>query len=147
MLKIEQRFSTPYHHKTLGTVERNHRVLNESFLNFVTDDNWSEWIPYYSFAYNITPHVDTDYSPFELIFGKIPSLPGEKALCNNGIYNLENYANELKIRLRKSLENAREIIEIIKNKRRIQSFNKENSLDLVKGDLVLVKVRKVAWSV
>lgn len=34
LLQIEQRFSTPYHHETLGTVERNHRVLNEYFVVF-----------------------------------------------------------------------------------------------------------------
>lgn len=72
LLRIEHKFSTPAHHETLGAVERNNRVLNEYFLISVSDDNWTEWIPYYSFAYNIIPHVDTNYSPFELISGKLP---------------------------------------------------------------------------
>lgn len=66
LLNIEQRFSTPYHHETLEIVERNHKVLSEYFLSFVDDENWHSWIPYYAFAYNTTPHVDTEYSPFEL---------------------------------------------------------------------------------
>ena len=125
LLKIEQRFSTPYHHETLGTVERNHRVLNEYFLTFVEDDNWEQWIPYYTFAYNTAPHVDTGYSPFELIFGKLPSLP-----VYPKVYNFENYANELKTRLKYSLENARNMIEKIKNRRRLDSYKKINRIEL-----------------
>lgn len=140
LLKIEQRLSTPYHHETLGTVERNHRVLNEYFLSFVKDDNWNQWIHYYSFAYNITPHIDTGYSPFELVFGKLPSLPGEKVMNSDRVYNLDNYANELKMRLQFSLKNARELIEIAKKNRSLESYNKTNSIDIKLGDLVLVKV-------
>lgn len=29
LLKIKLNFATAYHHKTLGTFERNHRVFNE----------------------------------------------------------------------------------------------------------------------
>lgn len=138
LLKIEQKFSTPYHHETLGTVERNHRVLNEYFLSFVSEGEWHSWIPYYTFAYNITPHVDTEYSPFELIFGKLPSLPGDQITNCDRVYNLDNYANELKIRLKNSLENARKLIKIVKDKRMLDSHNKANKIELKVGDWVLV---------
>lgn len=39
LLRIEQRLSTPYHQETLGTVERNHRVLYEYFLSFVENND------------------------------------------------------------------------------------------------------------
>lgn len=121
LLRVEQKLSTPYHHETLGTIERNHRVLNEYFLSFVEDDKWSPWVPYYTFAYNITPHVDTKYSPFELIFGKLPSLPGDNIINDTDrFYNFENYSNELGTRLKFSLENARKIIEQVKTKRQEQ---------------------------
>lgn len=141
MLKIEQRFSTPYHHETLGTVERNHRVLNEYFLSFVEDNNWHQWIPYYAFAYNITPHVDTNYSPFELVYGRLTRLPGDNIVDNNEpIYDLDNYARELKARLRYSLGNARKMIENIKLKRSVNSDRNKNSIDIRIGDLVLLKI-------
>lgn len=140
LLRIEHKISTPYHHETLGTVERNHRVLNEYFLSFVNDDCWNDWIPFYCFAYNITPHVDTNYSPFELVFGKLPELPGEQILNGEKIYNIENYANELRARLKNSLECARKLVEITKEKRSIESYNNKNSIDLEIGDLVLVKL-------
>ena len=107
LLNINQKFSAPYHHQTIGSLERNHRVLNESLLNFVDDYEWDKWIPYYTFAYNTTPHVDTDYSPYELIYGKLATLPNTLYENKEKIYNLENYSNELKLRLNKSITNAK----------------------------------------
>lgn len=140
LLKIEQRFSTPYHHETLGTVERNHRVLNEYFLSFVEGDSWEQWIPYYAFAYNVTPHVDTEYSPFELLFGRLPSLPGDEVMNHPKVYNLENYANELKVRLKYSLDYARKLTMKVKENRQVESRDKANSIKLEIGELVLVRI-------
>lgn len=104
-------------------------------------DNWCSWIPYYTFAYNITPHVDTNYSPFELVFGKLPSLPGDNIVNDTQkIYDFENYANELRVRLKYSLENARKIIEKVKLKRREDSYKNSNNIELEVGDLVLMKI-------
>ena len=96
--------------------------------------------PYYAFAYNITPHVDTEYSPFELIFGKLPNFPGDEVMNHPKIYNLDNYVNELKARLKYSLDNARNLIEKIKKDRQLESYKKTNSIELMIGDLVLVKL-------
>lgn len=109
-------------------------------MSFVENESWNEWIPYYTFAYNITPHVDTEYSPFELVFGKLPSLPGDEVMNHPKVYNFDNYANELKARMKYSLENARKILDVVKNNRRIESHKKSNSIELKIGDLVLVKV-------
>ena len=54
-------------------------------MSFLNDDNWSDWILYYTFAYNITPHVDTNYSPFELIFGNISEAPGENIMTDSTV--------------------------------------------------------------
>lgn len=62
LLNINQKFSAPYHHQSIGSIERNHRVLNEYLLKFVDDYEWDKWIPYYTFAYNTTPHVNSNYS-------------------------------------------------------------------------------------
>ena len=139
LLNIEQKFSAPYHHQTIGTLERNHRVMNEYMLNFVDDSNWDQWIPYYTFAYNTTPHVDNNYTPYELVFGKLTYLPIDEISHKNKIYNLENYYNELRIRLRNSLENAKKYINMAKEKSKI-IYDKNilnNNFNI--GDLVLVK--------
>lgn len=140
MLKIEQKLSTPYHHETMGAIERNHRQLNSYLLSFVEKDDWSSWIPYYTFAYNVTPHIDTNYTPFELVFGRLATLPGEEVMSNQKkVYDFENYANELRKRLQYSLENAKKIIEKVKQKRQLESLKSMNSIDINIGDLVLLK--------
>lgn len=138
LLKINQKFSTPYHHETLGTNERNHRVLNEYILAFAEDMAWDIWIPYYTFAYNTTPHVDNNYTPYELVFGKLPYLPDDILHINSKVYNIDDYAKELKIRLQYSLDKARKIIEMTKIKR-INDNNKTSPINVNIGDLVLLR--------
>ena len=110
-------------------------------MSFINDEDWEKWIPYYAFAHNITPHVDTEYSPFELIFGKLPNFPGDEVMNHPKIYNLDNYVNELKAILKYSLDNARNLIEKIKKDRQLESYKKTNSIELMIGDLVLVKLK------
>ena len=51
-------------------------------------------------AYNTTPHVDTGYSPFELVCGKLIKLPSDQFQNSKPMYKLDNYANEFKARMR-----------------------------------------------
>ena len=139
LLKIEQIFSTPYHHETLGSIERNHRVLREFLLNFCNDDNWDYWIPYYCFAYNTTPHIDTGYTPYELIFGKFPSLPNISINDEKPIYNLDKYVTELKHRLQFSLNKAKKYLDTSKQKRVENSTKNIAISNFSINDLVLVK--------
>lgn len=138
LLDIKQIFSAPYHHETLGSIERNHRVLNEFLLNFCKDNEWDYWIPYFTFAYNTTPHVDTNYTPYELVFGKLPYLPNDEVRRDERFYNTENYANELKQRLKFSLQKAKEYLEIAKDGR-VRNDTNINPLTIETGNLVLVR--------
>ena len=140
LLKIDQIFSTPYHHESLGSLEKNHRKLGEYLLSFADDFEWDKWIPYYTFAYNSTPHVDNLYTPFELVFGKLPSLPSDLSSNETKHYNLEDYKNELQIRLRTALNKARKLIHILKTKRKTEYDKNINVSNFEVGDLVLVKL-------
>ena len=66
LLNIKQIFSSPYHHETIGALESNHRTLNEFLLSFVNGNERDKWISYFTFA---STHVDTSYSPYELVYG------------------------------------------------------------------------------
>ena len=96
LLNIKQIFSTPYHHETIGALERNHRVLNEYMLLFAENNDWHKWVPFYMFAYNVTPHVDTRFTTYELIFGKFAYLLTDLINDNEPIHDIENYSNEMK---------------------------------------------------
>lgn len=139
LLNIKQIFATPYHHETLGSVERNHRVLNEFLLTTANDYEWDKWIPYFTFAYNTAPHIDTGYSPYELVYGKLPSLPSDIVDNNTKFYNYDDYAQELRLKLQFTLKRARELSTRAKENRTTKN-KYENRLNLKIGDLVLVKV-------
>lgn len=138
LLNIDQKFSSPYHHETIGALERNHRVLNEFMLTSTNNNEWDTWLPYFAFAYNTSPHVDTGYSPFELVFGKLPSKPDEENL-NKQSYNYDDYNIELQTRLKFALDKANFLLNLAK-KKRIEKPMVTNQFTLNVGDLVLLKV-------
>lgn len=79
-------------------------TLNDSFSTVVIDTVGP--LPplelCHTFAYNITPHIDTKYSPFELEFGKLPELSGFFALSLfiESLFIINKYSNfKLKIDL------------------------------------------------
>lgn len=141
ILKFKQNFATAYHPQTIGALERNHRCLNEYLRSFSNEhhDDWDEWIKFYSFVYNTTTHTDTDYTPFELVFGRKPNLPQDIFKPKiDPVYNLEQYCNELKYKLQKSHLVAKENL-IREKQKRLQSSNKyTNSIKLSEGDLVYI---------
>ncbi|CAF3301384.1 unnamed protein product [Rotaria socialis] len=59
-------FSTVYHPQTNGIVE--HREHN----------NWDEYLLPIIFAYNTGIHATTQYSPYQLQFGREPRLPTDE---------------------------------------------------------------------
>lgn len=142
ILKIKQTFATAYHPETIGSLERNHRSLNEYLRIFTNEhhDDWDSWIKFYQFVYNTTPHTETNYTPYELVFGRTANLPQEIYKQKiDPIYNIEEYYNELKYKLQKSNELARKkIIEGKENKHITLNQNK-NPIDISIGDLIYLK--------
>jgi len=142
LLNIQHKTSTPFHHETLGSIERNHRVLNEYMLSFADEDNWNEWIPYYIFCYNSTPHTDTGYTPFELVYGKLPTINRRESIKlseQNILYNIDDYASEVKLRLQRALKRAQESLRNAKYARKNLQENKINPNNFEEGDYVFLQ--------
>lgn len=55
-LKFKHDFST-LHHRTVGTIERNHRMSNAYLKSYLIDNNddWDVYAKYFQFCYNTTP--------------------------------------------------------------------------------------------
>lgn len=110
LLAIKQISSTAYHHQSIGALENSHKSLN-AFLRIQTDNNprnWSSWLPFWCFSYNTTVHSETQYTPYELVFGKTCNLPSN--LSSNVImplYNDENYVQNLRYRIQVAQNDAR----------------------------------------
>lgn len=143
VLKIEHKISTPYHHETMGTIERNHRELNiflRNYLNLEKND-WDDWLQIYSFAYNTTPSSYHLYTPYELVFGRNVNLI-ENFLVDNitPLYNPDDYSKLVKYQLETTLKRARNIIENEKLRRKlIYDRTNNNPINVNVGDIIYVK--------
>lgn len=143
IIKINHNLSTAYHHETLGTIERNHRTLNEYIRIYVTNiEEWDEYVKYYSYCYNVAKHsaLNDVYSPYELVFGKSPR-EFDEILKNRiePVYNIENYVNELKYKLQIAHEQAKAFIE--KNKMINKSYydKKQNEINVKIGEKIKIE--------
>lgn len=143
ILNIEKSNSTAYHPQTIGGLERNHRVLN-AFIRSALEKslfNWDRWLPYYCFAYNTTPNSVTNYTPFELMFGRVAGFRNSKTFTDiSPLYNFDSYAQEMRYRLQTAYERTKALIEVDKTKRVTRDVTtKLNPIVLRVGDKVRLR--------
>lgn len=72
LLHINQLQSTAYHHQSIGALENSHKHMG-NYLRIQTENHteaWSTWLPFWCFSYNTSVHTQTQFTPFELVFGK-----------------------------------------------------------------------------
>ena len=70
-------FTAPYHPSANGTVKRVNQTL-ANILCKISNTHVSKWPLFLSvsiFAYNISTHSSTGYSPFEMLYRRKPALP------------------------------------------------------------------------
>jgi transposase InsO family protein len=75
--------STPYHPQTNGAIERFNATF-ERQLAKVTNVHMNDWdihLKSVVFAYNIGKHASTEYSPYQLQFGRHPNLPPDPPIA------------------------------------------------------------------
>lgn len=141
LLKFKHDFSTSYHHESVGTIERNHRVLNAYLRSYLLDsgDSWDVYAKYFEFCYNTTPNSVHTYTPFELVFGRIANLPVDTFDRIEPIYNTDNYVKELKYRLQVTNQKAREILMKYKQKMKELYDRNANEISLNIGDKIKIR--------
>lgn len=100
--------------------------------------NWDHFLPYFTFAFNSTVHFATKYTPFELVFGENNSVPDGilNKTTNDVWYNLDDFAKELKTKLKFAIEDAQ--VHINKQKE-MRNTTKVKNKDIEIGDFILVK--------
>jgi transposase InsO family protein len=78
LLGVKHTHSTSFRPQSNGSNERSHKGLIEYLRSYVAVDlsNWDQWVQYAAFMHNTTPHSATSYMPFQLLFGRLPNLPG-----------------------------------------------------------------------
>lgn len=140
LLGVKTLSSTAYHHETIGALENNHKHLG-AYLRIQVSrstNNWSTWVPYWSFAYNNTVHTETKYCPYELVFGKLCHIPSNLSNEIDPLYNFDAYPKELKYRVQNACQDARNNLLESKYKRK-EHFDKDcKTISYKIGDKVLL---------
>ena len=94
--KIKHGFSTPYHPKTNGLVERFNKTLCESLAKLAQNNNqWDENIPSVLFAYRTRKQDSSKMKPFYLTYGRNERLPIDTNEPNgNMVQRINHLINE-----------------------------------------------------
>jgi transposase InsO family protein len=76
IVKIKKIQSTAFHPEYQGCIERSHRMLAEYLRHYVNEDqtSWDEWVPFTTYVYHTTVHSATEFTLFELLFGRPSTL-------------------------------------------------------------------------
>ena len=76
--KVKHNFSTVYHPKTNGLVERFNKTLKESLSKLKEENEWDRMISPTLFAYRTKIQESTKITPFYLVYGRKTVLPMDK---------------------------------------------------------------------
>jgi len=141
LLRITKIPATAYHPESNGALERSHRTLAKYLRHYINEDqtNWDEWIPYAMFTYNTTSHTATNYTPFKLLYGHQATLPTALSLPPKPTYTYDDYAEELKKRLRATQQVAKSHINEAKIKDKTYADQDTNIKTFKIGDKVLLQ--------
>lgn len=140
LLNMEYKTSTAYHHQTLGTIERSHRTFNEYVRSYISLDrsDWDEWLRYFAYCFNTTPSTVHSYCPYELVFGKSPTIIEDLQSGNvDPIYNIDSYAKEVKYRMQLMTKRVEQMLERAKKANKANYDKTARPIDIGVGDLVL----------
>ena len=104
--------ASTHHPQTNGATERANRTLLLMIRKFVMSNHasWTNYLPLFEFAYNITVHSVTNTAPFVAELGRMPlmpvsmQIPGEEE--PRGPSSVRHYVLEL----RKKLQEAGKMI-------------------------------------
>jgi len=136
--KISRYTTTAYRPQANGSIERSHHVLWEYLKQVVGEKNdWDDYLSLACFSYNTSVHEGTQYTPHELVFGKLARVPSSETLPED--VSNESYADYLTTlynRLRDTQEIARTNLQRAKERSKRYYDKKIKPCNFNKGDFV-----------
>ncbi|XP_011858317.1 PREDICTED: uncharacterized protein LOC105555885, partial [Vollenhovia emeryi] len=89
-------------------------------------------------VYNTTPHSTTGYTPHELIYGHRATLPTALTQPPRQTYSYDDYAQELRERMRATQQTAKEHLIVKKEKAKTQYDRRTKTVEFKVGEKVLL---------
>ena len=134
--------TSTYHPQTNGTAERLHRFIKYT-LRAVCDEQprvWAQLLPHVAFAYNTTPVSGIGFSPFEIVFGRPPTLPIDLLTSNPTLFEEDFYRFNLIItkRLKEMYDLVRKCQTQRNEKAKARYDAKHKPIEYKSGDLALL---------
>ena len=149
---IKKTHTTPYHPMGNGQCERFNRTLH-NLLKTLTPykkRRWPQYLPEVLYAYNVTQHSSTGYSPYYLLFGRDGRLPvdfllGVESPNDTGEQDevVDNWVTEHQQRLQDAYEKAAEQLKSETENRGERYNRKMYNPSIVVGNHVYVKERSI----
>ena len=79
--RIRQFKTTAYHLNSNWSLERSHHIFQEYLKQFIENNaKWDDWIKLTMFLYNTSVHEGIQWTPYELVFGKLALLSSNDPL-------------------------------------------------------------------
>lgn len=144
-LGIKKIESTPYHPQSNGFIERLNQVIVTGISHHVNahHSNWDTLLPGVLFAHRTSVVRTRGRSPYELLFGRLPTLPPDVENLPSEVLTLDT--NDYMQRLNSSLEHAKRIAiqEITKSKVKAENdAENENFIQYPVGSYVWLTSHK-----
>ena len=72
---VKQLTTSGYRPQTNGSLERSHIVLTDYIIHYADGfDDLDRLLPFVMFVYNTSVHESTNFSPFELVYGRVARM-------------------------------------------------------------------------
>jgi hypothetical protein len=141
--RVKHLMTSAYHPRTNGAVERLNGEIGRTLRKYCIHDKtlWDEYIAQTMLALRIRLHSSTGYSPFYLVYGRNARIPGDVTIPNLEDEERDHVGNRLNQleRVSQITKNAKEKLELTRQKMK-NSFDKSvKPLDLKTGDYVLLR--------
>lgn len=137
---IQQFKTTAYHPQSQGSIERSHHVLIEYLKTQIANtSNWDDYLGFAMFSYNTSVHESTHYSPFQLVYGRVPRLPSSQTLIEESIEpTYHEYLTDIFQKLHYMQDEARKNLIKSKEKNKTYYDKRANPMNFKEGDAVFL---------
>jgi hypothetical protein len=141
LLGYNHTYSTTYHPQSNGMIER----FNATFVPQIAKlqdkehNNWDEFLSSVVFAYNTGTHSTTQYSPFQLLYGREPRLPADEKKSSFTFHKPNDYYEQLKKSMKMIHGYARENIIRKQNQYKIRYDRQRPDPHYAINDRVLIR--------